>query len=127
MSEKFEYKYSAPTQKERKEIDSIRSQYLAKSKEESKLDRLRYLDSKVKSYSTIVGLTLGIIGTLVFGLGLTFILEWDMFTRGAILMLVGVGPIIIAYYAYKFVLNKMKAKYGEEIIELSNELLSEDE
>ena len=30
MSEKFEYKYSAPTQRERKEVDSIRSQYLPK-------------------------------------------------------------------------------------------------
>lgn len=127
MAEKFEYKYVAPTQKERKEIDSIRRQYLSKGKEENKIDRLRYLDNKVKSMSTIAGLTPGVIGTLIFGLGLTFVLEWNQMAIGIILMLVGIVPIIFAYYIYKFILNKMKAKYGQEIIDLSNELLSEEE
>ena len=43
MNEKFEYKYEAPTLEERKEIDSIRQQYLPKNKTVSKMERLREL------------------------------------------------------------------------------------
>ena len=51
MSKKFEYKYTAPTMEERKEIDSIRRQYLPTDKSMTKMDRLRYLDRKVKGVS----------------------------------------------------------------------------
>ena len=36
MSEKFKYEYSAPTMEERKEISSIRDQYLPKGEKEQK-------------------------------------------------------------------------------------------
>lgn len=127
MAEKFEYKYSAPTKDERKEINNIRNQYLPKSEEENKLDRLRALDFKVKSVPTTVSLSIGVIGLLVFGLGLTFVLEWNNFIVGVIIMIVGAFPIGLANYTHKFILNKMKNKYKEEIIRLSDELLSEEE
>lgn len=127
MAEKFEYKYSAPTKDERKEINNIRNQYLPKSLEENKLDRLRNLDFKVKSVPTTISLSIGIIGLLVFGLGLTFVLEWNDFIVGIVIMIIGVIPISLAYYINKFILNKMKNKYGQEIIRLSDELLSEEE
>lgn len=127
MAEKFEYKYSAPTKDERKEINNIRNQYLPKSLEENKLDRLRNLDFKVKSVPTMISLSIGIIGLLVFGLGLTFVLEWNDFIVGIVIMIIGVIPISLAYYINKFILNKMKNKYGQEIIRLSDELLSEEE
>lgn len=127
MAEKFEYKYSAPTKDEKKEINNIRSQYLPKNNVETKLDRLRHLDQKVKSLPTIVSLSLGTIGILVFGLGLTFVLEWDNFLIGVLVMLVGIIPISIAYFIHKVIYNKLKNKYGEEIIRLSDELLEEEQ
>ena len=127
MADKFEYKYSAPTQEERKEIDSIRIKYLPQQKIDSKLDRLRKLDRKVKSISESVGISLGVIGLLLFGTGLCFFLEWNnIWYIGIPFSIVGIVIISITYYVYKTTLNKLKNKYKEEIIELSNELLSEE-
>lgn len=125
MSNKFNYKYTAPTEEERKEIDSIRRQYAPQEKTVSKLDRLRYLDALVKNTAIIWSLVLGVIGTLVLGLGLTMILEWNIWLWGVIFMVVGAIPMAIAYPVYKTVLKKYKNRYGEEILRLSEELLNE--
>lgn len=128
MSNKFEYKYTAPTIEERKEIDSIRSQYLPKDKSMTKIERLRYLDKKVKDFPLILSLCFGIIGTLIFGAGLTFFLEWsDYWYIGIPFSLIGVCLIALAYPIYKKSLLMQKKKYSAEIIELSNELLEEIE
>ena len=127
-NEKFEYKYNAPTIEERKEINSIRSQYLPKDKTMTKIDRLRYLDKKVKTLPLIYSLSFGIGGTLTFGLGLTFFLEWSNYWYwGAPISIIGIVLAIIAYPLYNKLLNKYKNKYGKEIVELSNELLNEEE
>lgn len=126
MSEKFEYKYSAPTMEEREEIDSIRKQYLPKDKSMTKIERLRYLDNKVKSIPVIVSLCLGVSGLLFFGLGMTFFLEWvNLWFLGIPCSLIGLALMIPAYPMYCKLLAKYKEMYGEEIIELSNELLNE--
>lgn len=123
MSEQFNYKYSAPTEQERKEIASIRKQYVQEEKEMTDIERLRFLDSKVKNTAIIVSLCLGVIGCLIFGLGLTMVLEWSMWFWGVLCMVIGAFPMIIAYPAYNFYIEKGKAKYGQEIIELSEKLL----
>lgn len=127
MSDQFNYKYTAPTAEERKEIDSIRRQYSPKEQKETKLERLRRLDSLVKNTAVIWSLVFGVIGTLIFGLGLTMILEWNIFIWGIIFMVVGSAPIAIAYPLYSFLLNKYKNRYGAEILRLSEELLNENE
>jgi len=126
MAEKFEYKYSAPTQDERKEIDRIRRQYQPKDQTITKMDRLRYLDNKVKTIPLILSLSVGILGTLVFGLGLTFILEWSNIPLGVVLMIIGAGIMGIAYLSYSISSKKLKAKYSEEILTLSEELLTQE-
>lgn len=125
MNEKFSFKYIAPTEQERKEIDSIRRQYVPVEQKESKLERLRRLDALVKNTATIWSLVLGVIGTLIFGLGLTMILEWNIWLWGIGLMVVGSVPMATAYPIYKKTLNKNKEKFGEEILRLSEELLNE--
>ena len=127
MNNKFNYKYIAPTEEERKEIDSIRRQYTPQEKTETKLERLRRLDGLVKNTAIIWSLCLGVVGTLVFGLGLTMILEWSMLNWGIFLMAVASIPMAFAYPVYKLTLNKGKAKYGDEILRLSEELLNESE
>ena len=125
MNDKFSYKYIAPTEEERKEIDSIRRQYASQEKEETKLERLRRLDALVKNTAIIWSLVLGVLGTLIFGLGLTMILEWQILPWGIVLMVIGSVPIAIAYPVYKTVLKKYKNRFGEEILRLSEELLNE--
>ena len=127
MNNQFNFKYTAPTEEERKEIDSIRRQYVPQEHVESKIERLRRLDSLVKNTAIIWSLVLGVVGTLVLGLGLTMILEWSIWLWGIVLMVIGSVPMAIAYPVYKLALNKGKAKYGDEILRLSEELLNESE
>ena len=128
MSKKFEYNYSAPTIEERKEIVSIRRQYLPTDKSMTKMDRLKYLDKKVKSASLMASLSFGIIGVLTFGLAMTFFLEWTKYWYiGIPSAIIGMILMILAYPVYVKVMNIGKNKYGKEIIELSNELLNEKE
>ena len=68
----FQYTYSAPTQEERMEINSIRQQY-DNERMESKLDRLRKLDARVKTPAMAWALSLGIVGFLIFGGGMALI------------------------------------------------------
>ena len=127
MSNQFNFRYTAPTEEERKEIDSIRRQYAPQEKTETKIERLRRLDGLVKNTAIIWSLVLGVLGCLIFGLGLTMILEWDILLWGIILMAIGSVPMAVAYPIYRLVLNKGKAKYGDEILRLSEELLNESE
>ena len=125
MSDKFDYKYSAPTEEERREIDNIRRKYEPREKTETKLDRLKKLDSKVNNTALAVSLTVGIVGCLVFGLGLTMVLEWKKYLWGVVVAVVGAVPMIFAYPVHKYALKKGKQKYAEEILKLSDELLNE--
>lgn len=127
MNNQFNFKYTAPSQEERKEIDSIRRKYAPQEHVESKIERLRRLDSIVKNTAIVWSLVLGVVGTLVLGLGLTMILEWSIWFWGVVLMVIGSVPMAIAYPVYKLALNKGKAKYGDEILRLSEELLNESE
>ena len=126
MSNQFNFKYTAPSQEERKEIDSIRRQYAPQEKTETKIERLRRLDGLVKNTAIIWSLVLGVLGCLIFGLGLTMILEWDILLWGIILMVVGSVPMTVAFPIYNKLLKKGKAKYGDEILRLSEELLNEN-
>ena len=127
MNNQFNFKYTAPSQEERKEIDSIRRKYAPQEHVESKIERLRRLDSIVKNTAIVWSLVLGVVGVLIFGLGLTMILEWSIWFWGVVLMVIGSVPMAIAYPVYKLALNKGKAKYGDEILRLSEELLNESE
>ena len=66
----FSYNYSAARNKE---VESIRNKYIPR--EESKLERLKKLDLRVQMAGTIESLCFGIVGTLVFGLGMCFFLD----------------------------------------------------
>ena len=126
MSNKFEFTYSAPTEAQRREIEHIRSQYQQPSKNSNSLKELRELDHKVRSIPTCIGLVLGITGTLIFGLGLTLALEWGQFIFGIIVGAVGCLPIGFAYPTYVKLHAKLKNKYSDRILKLSEELLSEN-
>ena len=126
MNDQFNFKYVAPTEEERKEIDSIRRQYLPQDQTESKMQRLRRLDALVKNTATIWSLVLGVLGSLIFGLGLTMVLEWSIVIWGIVIAIVGSIPIALAYPVYLKRLQINKEKYGEEILKLSEELLNEE-
>lgn len=123
---KFSFTYSAPTERERREIESIKRQYAVDGKGENKIERLRKLHNKVITPATIVSLVFGVIGTLIFGLGMSLVLEFGMLVLGIIVCVLGLPLIILAYPMYNIVLRAGKVKYGEEILRLSDELLSDE-
>lgn len=124
---KFNYSYSAPNESERREIESIKKQYISAPKKEDKLERLRDLNKRVMQPPLIISLTIGIVGTLVMGVGLTMVLEWNIVAWGVMTGILGAAIAASAYPIYKAILNRNKRKYGERIIELSNDLLNAKE
>lgn len=125
MGEKFNYTYSAPTEEERREIESIRNCYLPQSVEKSKFQRLIELDKKVKNAARIVAISFGVVGVLVFGMGMSMAMVWALYVWGAVVGLVGVALIVAAYPLMRFTLKKQKQKYSQEILRLSEELLND--
>ena len=125
-SNSFSFSYTAPTEEERRQIESIRRQYvISPSDAQSKTDRLKKLHERVHSTPRIISLTLGVVGLLIFGLGLAMVLEWQLIFAGVLIAAVGACPIAAAYPVYSLLLAKNKKKHGEEIVRLSNELLGE--
>lgn len=120
---KFSYTYSAPTEAERREIESIRRQYKSEPDSESKVDRIRRLHSGVIGKATAVALALGVVGLLIFGGGMALVLEFGKLALGIILAAIGLVPISAAFPVYNKILADGKKKYGDEILRLSDELL----
>ena len=125
-NKQFNYTYKAPTEEERREIESIKRQYEEPKTEEGKLERLRRLNNYVNGLATALSLVAGVLGILIFGLGLTMVLEWSLLVGGIAVMIVGIPPMAIAYPLYNKVLKRNKKKYGNEILRLSEELLNEN-
>lgn len=113
--------------------DKILAESIAKDyapKDNSKIVALKKLDSRAKLPATIFTYTCGIVSALVFGTGMC--LAMQVIGRGTagrvlgifigILGLVGCG---VNYPLYKKMLEKGKAKYAYEIVQLAREI-SED-
>ncbi len=128
MSEnKFEYSYDAPTERERREVESLKKKYAPKVERVDKMAELRSLDKKVQSVPMIWAWCLGVVGTLIFGTGLTMILEWDLFSWGAVIAAVGLIPVALAYPVHKWMSQRLSDRYRERILTLSEEILHENE
>ena len=124
-NESFNFRYSAPTEHERREIENIRRQYTNEEPSESPEERLFRLHKRVTGTATAFGLCFGIIGTLIFGTGLASILEWSFWLLGIPTCIIGAAAAALAYPVYRHVLSKNRAKYSAEIIRLSDEILGQ--
>ena len=116
----FSYNYSAVRNKE---VESIRRKYMPH--EESKLERLKKLDQRVQMAGTIESLCFGIVGALVFGIGMCFFL--DVFAGAAwlsaLFMICGALLMIPAYPIYRRIARKTKTELTPEILRLSEEIM----
>ena len=118
----FTYNYSA---QRCKEIESIRQRYLLR--EENKLETLKRLDRAVQSAGMIESLCLGVIGSLIFGIGMCFFL--NVFSGGGLLaalfMLLGVLVMLPAYPLYKRIKRRTREKLTPKILSLSDEIINQ--
>lgn len=126
----FSYTYSA---KEQEELKRIREKYTPATEVEDKMARLRRLDASVTQTAQTVALIVGVIGTLILGLGMSLC----MTELGALLgsysdMAMAVGIIIgvvggifasFAYPIYNVIVKSKRKKLAPEIIRLADELM----
>lgn len=124
-SDKFSYTYSAPTEEERREIEDIRGAYAPATESEDKLTKIRTLNERATRPARIAALTLGIGGILLFGLGMSMTLAWELIAGGIVVAAIGMLATIVANPVRRALLNLGKRKYGAEILRLTDELLGE--
>ena len=120
-NEVFNYTYSASQQAE---IKSIREKYMPPTEEEDKMERLRRLDRSVTKTGTAVSIIVGVISTLVFGVGMCCTMVWEgLMIPGIIIGIVGIIGIVLAYPLYIHITKKQREKVTPEIMRLTDELM----
>ena len=124
-NENFSYTYCA---EQKREVEEIRKKYLPK--EEDKMEQLRKLHSIPAHKARAVALTLGILGSLILGTGMSMVLtdmaaSWGMgaMVAGILLGLVGLVLAALAYPAYNRVLQTERRRIAPQILQLTDELL----
>lgn len=113
--------------------DKILAEAIAKDyipKENSKIMAIKKLDNKAKRPATIFAFTFGIIASLVAGTGMSLAMQVigsgvAGMVAGIIIGIIGFAACGINYPIYKKILEKSKAKYAFEIVQLAKEI-SED-
>ena len=113
--------------------DKILAEAIAKDyapKDNSKIVALKKLDNKAKLPATIFTYTFGIISSLIVGTGMSLALQAigsgvvSMFA-GIIIGIIGFVLCGINYPIYKRMLERDKAKYAYEIVELARQISEE--
>ena len=124
-NDNFSYTYSAQQQKE---VEAIRNKYLPK--EEDKLEQLRKLHRIPTKKAQVASLTIGIIGALVLGTGMSLCMTDLSGFLGGTAMFIGIpvgiaGMVLVAlaYPLYNRILKAERQKIAPEILRLSDELL----
>lgn len=118
--ESFNYTYSA---KQQEEIKNIRKKYA--TPEEDKMEQLRKLDNGVTKKATAVSIAIGVIGTLLLGIGMCCTMVWagSLFIPGVVVGIIGIAILCLAYPLYNHTLKKEREKIAPEILRLTDELM----
>ena len=122
MKEDFTYSYKALNKKEKDEVIEIRNKYVI----DDDVDKLKKLNRKVEAIPQVIGISTGVIGTLVLGTGMSLVLELNVFVWGIILGVIGLLMVAAAFPLYNHFYTKNKNRYKDEIIALANKILSKE-
>lgn len=116
----FSFTYSA---KQQEEVRRIRQKY--QPAQPDKMEQLRRLDESATRPGMIVGLSMGTVGTLVLGLGMSCAMVWagELFLPGIVIGLAGIAMVALAYPLYLAITRRQRKKIAPEILRLSDELM----
>lgn len=111
-------------------VQKIRTQYI--EKEHTQLDALKALDSKVKRPANVFAYVFGSISAIIMGSGMSLVMTdigstigiENAMIPGIAVGVVGLLMALINYPIYKKILSSRRKKYADEIIALSNEIMS---
>ena len=108
----------------------IRTQYM--EKESTELDELRALDKKIKRPVNIFSYTIGSLGAIIMGSGmslamtdlgvymsLTYVVSM---TIGVVTGIFGCALVALSYPAYNMIVKKRREQLAPEILRLADEL-----
>lgn len=113
-------------------MDKIYAEQLANEyapKDASKIIALKKLDRKAKLPATICAYSLGIIASLIAGLGMCLsmnVIGNGKFILGIVIGIIGFAGIAMNYPLYLKLLKINKQKYAFEIVELAKEISKEE-
>lgn len=123
MDNNFEYSYSAESHRE---VEEIRRKYITDENDsyESKLSQLKDLDRSASRKGMIVSIAIGIVSTLLLGLGMSCIMVWNdsLFILGIVLGVLGLIGICAAYPLCQHITKKERKRIAPMILKLSDEL-----
>ena len=121
----FEYTYSARRQQE---VEAIRSAYLPR--QEDPLESLRRLHAIPTRKAQAAALTVGILGALLLGFGMSLCMTelgaaWGAmaFVIGIPVGLAGIALVALAWPVYARVLRRERERIAPEILRLTDELI----
>ena len=125
-TESFSYTYSA---KQQEEIKAIRKKYEAP--EENKMEQLRRLDASATKKATVRSMTVGIIGALIMGLGMSISMtdigavfgSFLSMLVGIVIGVLGIVLVCLAYPTYHRTLKAERERIAPEVLRLSDELM----
>ena len=118
----FSYKYSA---KENAEAEEIRRRYMPRC--ETPMDEVKRLDAQVQNAGVVESLCIGITGSLMLGLGMSFAMQVmgggvATMLFGIVVGIVGMTGMAAAYPVYRAQKRKVKEKLTPKILELIDTL-----
>lgn len=110
--------------------DKIYAESIAKEyapKDNSRIVALKKLDAKAKLPATIFAYSFGILSSLVAGLGMCLSMgvlggSRPLTVLGIVIGIAGFACCGVNYPIYKKLLNRGKAKYAYEIVELARQI-----
>lgn len=121
-NESFSYTYSA---KQQEEVKRIRQKYIPP--EENKLEQLRKLDESATRPGKIVSIAVGVISTLVLGIGMCCTMVWtQFFVPGIIIGVIGIAGAGISLPLYSAITKRQREKLAPQIMQLSQALIHEE-
>ena len=112
------------------EVEKIRKQYTEKNEEEKSFEALRELDREVKRPAKTFAYTFGTVGTLIMGTGMTLALDTfgkDKRIPGILIGAAGLAMMCVNYPIYQKKLDERKKQYAQKILDLSDNMIFEEE
>lgn len=111
-------------------VQKIRTQYT--EKEHTQLDALKELDAKVKLPANVFAYIFGSISVIIIGSGMSLVMTdigssigiENSMVHGIIIGIVGMLMAIINYPIHKSILTSRKKKYADQIMKLSDKIMS---
>ena len=109
-------------------VQKIRTQYT--EKEQTGLDELKQLDSKVKRPANVFAYVFGSVSAIIMGAGMSLVMTdiaktigiGNPMLIGIIIGIIGLAMAIINYPVYKSILASRRRKYADQIIALSDRI-----